>query len=1520
MRSGDSLSPIAILSASYLNGYLSKKDLVQRLQKIVKTLEDLTNNDDEETGPDDYPSLAGLASILVEDRYLLHRDKDIRLYTALACMEIFVFYAPEPPYDEGEILKIFPQIIRQLSSLAVGTSQVHIQLYYKLLERFAEIKIGCVLVELTRTLDSSDKFTQESDGDDEEDASSNDGHKNNKFESPTAEDALEVLAELIRSILQSVSIEHSSEVSKNSAMAVSACIDEFDGAIPITILDEILACVSMGPVVSVTNPAFVKATAAIAASKKRGKKIPSKKLPPRMIQQTNQSYLVAASIIRRTEDRISTPMANLLNGLLNADAAVVDKTNIAAWDEQQLPKKTISKESKNGIIDLDGTADRPSPPNVWSIIYELHKVSPQILTTVIGTVAISLKSPDTEKRLRVTKLLGRLFYSRTSDIATKFHACYREWVRRTKDVDEEIRKTMISCLIMVLRNRSNEEMLRREATDAMIHLVKLDPSNDIRIECVHSICNLVHNNGGKEESTSSGGNKAIISSRLLKAVGNRVSSKHKSERRDAVTGLAQIYHRHYVRERLRKVQNEGDDCDIDIILHTIHDTCSFERQEISVKSPHIGRQSNKQPMYENEIDYYDLDEKYKFIPRLVFESACFTDGHDTEMRNRVVQIVDDVLLGSGTGSNVMTPTARALGLAMILNSIEDRSGRHDTSQSNAFKWMQSLLIQRAKLQHAIVAYIDARSRAEQYRQGSEEKLSADSVALEKLEFVASLSAPISTSGGTDDLQTILMKVHSARDKHIFRLLASISSPTHSPSARSRAFDELPKRTKSLGTSAVSWMKSLARRSAMGNLFNVEAISHCTLLAQEAYHERDLEAAMAFLKCVKIAVNVYPSLCGTKEGFANLVELFGDCRSPQSPELKKEIDQSEMVTTLSGILAAAAPARAVPPQLSASQDIVAAESEGTPTVGTDVDFESELFHLCTKDGTPEQSRHAVYTLAGLTKKKQNDHASTDNSNEVFGRLLETVAAPSRLSLGNKKIMSVFATLGPLVECMPQMFIHSGKEDGGKKAVSFALNSLLLGNREVDDGDSANYEKDSDSSDADSDNGTRKNRTSTSMKNRKKTKKELDLSFLCQRACAAIDFLVTHIRSIILYQRKESGSTTRTTAGSDSDCMPSSEHISTVIKVLVGIVQDAGLLPSERDRDGCKSDADRAALRQCAAINLFRLSDGSLQFGNELITYETWHILSSSFLDEEKSVRESIMEELIHMLKGTGKYCQGFAPSLRFLACVTLCPDTDHTHSSNNGHAANVGRLSNSVKSAALECITSLRRTCESTSLQCRAMSRAAEKNFEKNLKVRLMPEFAVPFAFHLLAFRPETPSAGGTGIIKSSKTSKKRSKGDNVDDEELMEEEGQHKMLSKRLRWLLEPLVQSLGESADNISFLLRLTELIGNKFRPVSPFKINSHSQNSKSSSSPNISTLDLSLDSFLAEDELKQDQSSHAKLKVISATARQVLLKFVKKDVNLTQYPGSIQIPGALLYGRILVYREKLLRLKTTRLAPFQM
>jgi hypothetical protein len=60
-------------------------------------VEALSDEDVEANSPD-YPGLAGLAAALVEDRLLNHRDKEVRLHTVLACMEIFYLVSPSTPF------------------------------------------------------------------------------------------------------------------------------------------------------------------------------------------------------------------------------------------------------------------------------------------------------------------------------------------------------------------------------------------------------------------------------------------------------------------------------------------------------------------------------------------------------------------------------------------------------------------------------------------------------------------------------------------------------------------------------------------------------------------------------------------------------------------------------------------------------------------------------------------------------------------------------------------------------------------------------------------------------------------------------------------------------------------------------------------------------------------------------------------------------------------------------------------------------------------------------------------------------------------------------------------------------------------------------------------------------------------------------------------------------------------------------------------------------------------------------
>ena len=1235
----------------------------------------------------------------------------------------------------------FAQLIRQLGNIAHCTSpkQPNYLHYFHLLEQLATIRFGLVLVELCRTMDDN-------------------------------QEALDILQELVRTLLSVVHIDHAQEVSNHAATAVASILEEFDVAIPIPILDEVLTCIAAGPVIMVTNPAAVEAAAKLASRKKSAKDKPEA-MPPSQIQQTNPSYLVAANAIRKVGEKVASPISAFLNGLWNGDPMIVEQTSISTDDTN---------------------------PNVWATIYELHKIAPQILTTVIGTVAASLTAPEEEMRIKVVKLLGRLFYSPNSNIGTQFSPCFREWLRRHVDVSSKVRMTMAKYLVTILAHQKTD--LSDEATATLQTMISADPDVNVRISAIHQVCDLAYKSP-----------HLITSTGLLRAVGDRVSSKTKTERKDSLTGLAQIYHKHYILPKLKHVESGGDDCAIEIVMDALH-----------------------------KGDSEVLDDRYGWIAAKVFECASFWD--DVEMRNRVIQIVDDIFLGRST----LSGTSRAVGLAIIIDSLN--------KPSNANAWMGKLLSQRAALQIALRKYIDARSVVRRCKPGTEEVLTADAHAMECLESVAAMTGALSHESSP----AVLEKLHTARDNHIFKILATIADPTHTIAARTRALDELPKRTKSLGDAAASWVRTLVRRTAMGHFVNIDTVHHAILLAHECLSGGDYQGCGIFLECLNSITAAFPSLCANKEDFANLLELFTECRGVTNAKAKEQVKQLELVTTLSCIVAAAA--------------------QASKNGRMDEELQGQLLNLCTRDGTPEQAQHAVQTIVALLVDESSDE---DGQKETLAPLLKALTSPSRLNLslnsGSSKVIGALAALSALAERMPSLFQTS---DLGSKAIKFALDTVLLGRRDsFDKADDDDEEEDIATEGRDSSKSPKRRRQSNQSPGAKKILEDEGLSIACRRACAAVEFLVTRIRSALIAKRVLKANIET----------PSSEHISKVFSVLTQILQDQGIPPGSQDRRDCRSRQDRASLRESASIHLFRLCDTRLQLVDSHLSIAMWHTLSSSLLDEEKRVRETIMGELGLMLTGKGAYAMGGSPqpaNLRFLAMMVFCVDSEGNAIA-NGNAAHVGKACHAVKGAAKIGIVGLRQTMEATLNQCRAVGKDAERNFENYLKKKIMPEYSVPFAIHLLSFRRETPSAGG---IVAGMPGATQLAGDESGDEDIggIDDSAHQKNLRKRLRWLFEPLVLSLGDSADNISFLLRMTEMIGNQFHP-----------RDIKATATNLVLSGNSDDSFSSPiaqySEETRTTLPTAKMKTTCAAARDVLLAFVKKDVNLTPYPGQIDVPTSV-------------------------
>ena len=570
-----------------------------------------------------------------------------------------------------------------------------------------------------------------------------------------------MLCELIKTIIHSVTWEHPAEVYTNAVDAVTACVDEFYQNTPIPVLDEILAPIGAGPTVWVTNPAAVEAAAAIAEQKKKNKKSGKKnaapiniKMPPSQIQQQNRSYHVAAKVLQKCDDRVAQPVANLLNGLLNGDPKVVDISNISSADAPPVAR---------------GQDGRSSTADVWDIIFELHKVSAQALPTVIGNLAPLLENEDLDKRVRVTKLLGKLFCSSHSDMANNYRIVFSKWLRRTNDREAKLRSMVTKQIASFMQFKAHERELCEEATKYLIRVMKEDPEQSVRIDSIHAVCDLAHaekSSGAliipdpqdRNSDNASRGYGPVVSAKLLRAVANRVESKNKDERKDALTGLAQIYYRHYVCEKLKDVQRGGDDCDIAVIMDTLHDSCFFGQPSsatASKSSKSTGRRRGAQRDLDEEDDEdtaenfsYDIDEKYKWIPSLIFKSGFFTDGKDSGMRDRVNQIIDDVILGpykavdedesSGSKKKILTPTSRAVGYSMILDSC-----RHDDGSLNvdALRQLQGLLVQKSNLQTALRGYIEARSRAKEFDMGKTACLLCD-VCLSTQQHIAIAAVPL----------------------------------------------------------------------------------------------------------------------------------------------------------------------------------------------------------------------------------------------------------------------------------------------------------------------------------------------------------------------------------------------------------------------------------------------------------------------------------------------------------------------------------------------------------------------------------------------------------------------------------------------------------------------------------------------------------------------------------------------------------------------------------------------------------
>lgn len=138
------------------------------------------------------------------------------------------------------------------------------------------------------------------------------------------------------------------------------------------------------------------------------------------------AYQLAFAVLRRITSIILIPISTFLNRILVG--------------------------SSNETIGRSGSE---LTEHIYSLLYELHRVSPELLSRVIPNLCLQLQVEEEDIRMKAVKLLGSLFASSHAEYAKEFSRNFRDYLSRFNDLSPEIRLEMVENCTVILQNKTS---------------------------------------------------------------------------------------------------------------------------------------------------------------------------------------------------------------------------------------------------------------------------------------------------------------------------------------------------------------------------------------------------------------------------------------------------------------------------------------------------------------------------------------------------------------------------------------------------------------------------------------------------------------------------------------------------------------------------------------------------------------------------------------------------------------------------------------------------------------------------------------------------------------------------------------------------------------------------------------------------------------------------------------------------------------------------------------------------------
>lgn len=166
--------------------------------------------------------------------------------------------------------------------------------------------------------------------------------------------------------------------------------------------------------------------------------------------------------------------------------------------------------------------------HIYPLIYELHKVSPELLLKVLPNICVQLQAEDESIRLKAVKLLGRLFASQYANYGTDFSRNFREFLGRFVDVSSQVRLEMVDCGSLIMKRKP---LLREATVEHLTNRLK-DPESEVRQNTLQHLLDIA-----VEDPTR-------LSAEAVQEMGGRVKDRKVEIRKVAMIGMSKMFNRH----------------------------------------------------------------------------------------------------------------------------------------------------------------------------------------------------------------------------------------------------------------------------------------------------------------------------------------------------------------------------------------------------------------------------------------------------------------------------------------------------------------------------------------------------------------------------------------------------------------------------------------------------------------------------------------------------------------------------------------------------------------------------------------------------------------------------------------------------------------------------------------------------------------------------------------------------------------------------------------------------------------